>query len=120
MSASATVAQTGASYRNRPSGMDDVETPAQSFRVYFKNTQLGGATSPTSQAKLQSSYDGTTWFDVAQSTQLTADTSKGELVDITAFGPYVRVITLVGGSTAPAHTVEARLVSNAPFTIAAA
>ena len=120
MLANAATAQTGSIYRITPSVLDDVQTPAQSFRVYFSNVQSGGATSPTSQIKLQSSYDKVTWFDVASSTQLTADSSRAELADITALGPYVRAITLVGGATAPNHKAEVRIVSNAPFTITAA
>ena len=120
MSAPAATAQTGASYRIFGNPVDGIPETQQSFRVYFRNVQAGGATSPTSQVKLQSSYDGTNWFDVASSTQLTADGSKAEMADIAALGPYVRAITLVSGATAPNHTATCLLVSNAAFTLKAA
>ena len=76
MAETAAVAQTGSPYRLNGVGADEVATPSQSLRVLFRNEQSGGATSPTSQVKLQTSYNKVDWIDVASSTQLTADSTK--------------------------------------------
>ena len=119
MSQDANTAQTGATYRILADQIDEVENPQQGFRVYFRNVQSGGATSPVSQVKLQTSYDGTNFFDVVSSTQLTADSNKAELADIVVIGPYVRAVTVVGGATAPNHRAACLLVSNARFALKA-
>lgn len=116
--------QTGTSYKVKGYGGDDTPEYAQTIQVYFKTTQSGGATSPTVQAKLQTSMDNTNWIDLVSSTQLTADSTKVETKDhsttSTPLCKYVRVITALGGGTAPNHTVTAYLISDGPLKLEAA
>ncbi len=89
------------------------------FKVWFDLTQAGGATSPTVKAALQTSHDGTKWATVVESTQLTADGSLSEWKVATDLGPFVRVVTILGGATKPDHTASAYLMSHSPFKLKA-
>jgi hypothetical protein len=113
--------RTGPVYRILPPSDDTVNDGDQGFQVYFGLTQSGGATSPTTRAKLQTSLDKTNWIDVVVSTQLSADGAKFETLD--SSGPavplltFVRAVTVLGGGTKPAHTVDVRLLSTAPYRL---
>jgi len=86
-----------------------------SFKVWFDLTQTDGASSPTTTAVLQTSHDGRMWMDVVSSTTLSADGSLSEWQDAKDLGPYVRVVTVLGGATQPNHTLHAHLMSHNPF-----
>lgn len=109
--------QTGNTYRVETNAEDGVQDHEQDFQVYFYGSQSGGASSPTSQMVLQTSPDNERWYDVTESTELTADGEKAETKDVNG-APllrYVRVKTALGGGTKPSHTCEVRLVSNGSF-----
>lgn len=109
--------QSGSTYRIETSTDDGIHDTDQTYQVYFKLAQAGGASSPTTKLKLQTSPDKTNWVDVVESTQLTADGSKIEIKDV-AGGPlltYVRAVSVLGGGTKPNHTCEIRLVSDGSF-----
>lgn len=117
-------AQTGTSYKVSGTYGDDVAEFQQNVHVYFAATQTGGATSPTTQIKLQTSMDNTNWIDLVSSTQLTADSSKYETKDhstpSTPLCKYVRAITVLGGGTVPNHTATVMLISDGALKIEAA
>lgn len=111
--------QTGNTYRIESSAEDGVRDHEQDYQVYYYGSQSGGASSPTSQLVLQTSPDNENWYDVSESTELTADGSKAETKDVSG-APllrYVRAKTTLGGGTKPNHTCEVRLVSNGPFRL---
>lgn len=109
--------QTGSTWAVLPTEGDGVADPAQGFATFLTVTQDGGATSPTTDVTVQTSADGESWVDVASATQLVADGSQSELKSIDDLGPYVRVVTSLGGGTAPDHTVKAVLASDGPFRL---
>jgi len=111
--------QTGSTYAVLPADGDGVADYSQSFRVFLSASQTGGATSPTTSVKVETSTDGTNWVEAATSTQLTADGGLSELKAITALGPLVRARTILGGDTKPSHTAKVVLVSNGAFRIKA-
>lgn len=115
--ASVATDQTGATFRLETSAEDGIKDTEQTWQVYFKLTQAGGATSPTVKVKLQTSPNKTDWVDVVESTQLTADGGKFEIKDVSGgpLLPYVRAVTVLGGATKPNHTAEVRLVSDGSF-----
>ena len=108
-------AQTGDSYQIRTTDSDEVSSDRQDFKVFFHTEQSGGTTSPTVQAHVQTSWDKTNWSTIASSTQLTADGSNDEVKPGQTFGPFVRVVTELGGATLPDHKATVLLVSNARF-----
>jgi hypothetical protein len=110
-------AQTGSSYAVLPADGDGQADSAQGFRALISATQSGGATSPTTDVKVETSADGTNWVEVAGSTQLTADGSTYEFKALEALGPLVRARTALGGGTLPSHTAKVVLVSNGPFRL---
>ena len=112
--------QTGSTYAVLPADGDGVADYSQSFRVFLSASQTGGATSPTTSVKVETSTDGTNWVEAALSTQLTADGGVSEMKAITALGPLVRARTILGGGTKPSHTAKVVLVSNGAFRIKAA
>ena len=77
--------------------------------VYLNITAIGG-TSPTLDVKLQSSDDGTDWFDLPNGAfaQKTA-TGKAVLQYSSNFGRYVRVDYIIAGTT-PSFTFEVDVV----------
>ena len=109
--------QTGHTFRIETNAEDGVRDHEQEFQVYFYGNQTGGASSPTSQILLQTSPDNTIWYDVVQSTELTATGEKAETRDVggAPLLKFVRAKTALGGGTAPSHTCEVRLVSNGSF-----
>ena len=107
--------QTGDIYQVRTTDSDEVSSDRQDFKVSFHTEQSGGTTSPTVQAHVQTSWDKTNWTTVASSTQLTADGSNDEIKPAQTIGPFVRVVTELGGATLPDHKATVFLVSNARF-----
>ena len=112
--------QVGSTYLVMPSDGDTVPDYAQSWRVFFDVTQSGGDTSPTTDARLETSHDGTNWVEVAKATQLTADGEVHEFVEVSALGPYVRAMTELAGGTNPTHTAVVKLASSASFYLKSA
>ena len=111
------VNQTGNTYRIESNAEDGVKDHEQDFQVYFYGNQSGGASSPTSQLKIQTSPDNENWADLVESTQLTAD---GDLAETKSHATlpllkFVRAVTVLGGGTNPNHTCEVRIVSNGSF-----
>ena len=111
--------QTGNTYRVETSTEDGIPDTEQEFQVYFYGSQSGGATSPTSQVKVQTSPDGAQWADLVESTELTAD---GDLAEVKTHATlpmlrYLRAVTTLGGGTNPDHTCEVRVVSNGTFRL---
>ena len=109
--------ETGPTYRIDTNAEDGVKDHEQTFQVYFYNSQSGGASSPTSQLVLQTSPDNERWYDLVESTELSADGEKIESKDVNG-APllrFVRVRTALGGGTKPHHTAEVRLLSNGSF-----
>ena len=120
VSGNVTTDQASPAYRIEPSVNDNARDIDQSFLLHLQFSQNGGATSPTTKVKLQTSMDKQNWVDVLESTQLTADGSKAETKDTAPSGlpllKWVRAITVLGGATRPSHTAEVWLTSDAPFT----
>lgn len=112
-------AQTGSTYAVLPQDGDKLNDAQQGWHAFFDLTQSGGATSPTTDAILETSHDGTNWVEVVKATQLTQDGEGHEFKAISALGPYVRAVTAVGGATAPNHTATVKLASNGPFRLKA-
>lgn len=104
---------TGTTYR--PKFGSDVAANSATMNVVFNLTITGG-TSPTLDAKLQSSVDGTNWVDVASMTQLTSG-SRNERVALGWLGPYVRGIVDAGGTAAPNWTGTVTLLMDVPFSL---
>jgi len=111
--------QTGSGYRVVPNEGDDVGDTAQLFRVFFDLTQSGGASSPTTEASLETSWDAESWFKVVGSSQVNADGTTHEWKEAAALGPWVRATTKLGGGTPPSHKVTVKLCSTAPFRLRA-
>ncbi len=109
--------QTGTTYRIETNSEDGIPDTEQDFQFYFYCSQSGGASSPTSQLKIQTSPDNENWADLVESTQLTAD---GDLAETKSHATlpllkFVRAVTVLGGGTNPNHTCEVRIVSNGSF-----
>ena len=109
--------QTGTTYRIETNNEDGIPDTEQDFQFYFYGSQSGGASSPTSQLKIQTSPDNENWADLVESTQLTAD---GDLAETKSHATlpllkFVRAVTVLGGGTKPNHTCEVRIVSNGSF-----
>jgi len=111
--------QTGTTYRIETNSEDGIPDTEQDFQFYFYGSQSGGASSPTSQIKIQTSPDNENWADLVESTQLTAD---GDLAETKSHATlpllkFVRAVTVLGGGTNPNHTCEVRILSNGPFRL---
>lgn len=120
LTTAAAQAQSGTAYAILPKQGDGVTEADQRFRVFFDGVMTGGAGTPTVDARLVTSHDKTNWIVVAAMTQLTgANPSRHEFIDVTALGPYVKVVTLLGGTTLPNHTATAVLASNGSFELKA-
>lgn len=112
--------QDGTAYAILPKQGDGVSEADQRFRVFFDGVMTGGAGTPTVDARLVTSHDKTNWIVVASMTQLTgANPSRHEFVEVSALGPYVKAVTLLGGTTLPNHTATIVLASNGSFELKA-
>ena len=111
--------QTGHTYRIETSNEDGVKDHEQDFQIYFYGSQSGGASSPTSQLKIQTSPDNVNWVDNVESTQLTAtgDMAENKSHATLPLMRYIRAVTTLGGGTNPDHTCEVRLLSTGPFRL---
>ncbi|MCK6504844.1 hypothetical protein L6R53_15810 [Myxococcota bacterium] len=118
--ASTNQAVTGATMALKPAE-DEVLDKDQGWSVLF-NLVASGGTSPTLDAKLQTSWDKTTWVDVDTMTQLVGAGTQIQVKDISAktIGPFVRGILTPGGTAAPNVTGTIILLSNARFNVGAA
>ncbi len=108
---------TGTSKTVRGLDGDAVLDSQQNFMAVFEMVATGG-TSPTVDASVETSWDGTTWHTIASMTQLVGAGSKSQQKAITeGIGPYVRAKVVPGGTAAPDVYGTIRLVSNAPYQI---
>jgi hypothetical protein len=101
---------------------DDIPDDVQEF-TFYANTQFnGGASTPTGQAKVQGSIDGTTWWDIATGAVQAADNvaRSEQLTEVSnqRVPKYVRAVTALAGGTAPTlQNVTIGVGSNADYTI---
>ena len=108
----------GPEYRVVPSDLDDIDDAAQKWLVFVNATQSGGATSPTTDVIVETSFDdGGSWVEVAKATQLTGDGGAPELIELTALGPRIRASKVLGGGTKPNSSAVVRLASNGMFKV---
>lgn len=112
-----TASENGAIYRIVPKRNQDLVNGA--FRAFLVATQSGGASSPTTDLKVQTSVDGTNWIDWTSVTQLTADGTNEELEGANSqdLGVYVRAVLTLGGGTAPTVAAKVLIASNIKFTV---
>ena len=101
-----------------PSDIDGLGDARQEWFFFVETNQSGGATSPTTDVYVETSFDGgTSWAKVAGATQLTGDGGKTELVEPTALGPHLRVTKKLGGGTKPSSSAVVRLASNGMYQL---
>lgn len=110
LSTAITAASTGEAKKLRTPTGDDQSNAEQAFAAVFEITATGG-TSPTVDAVVETSWDGTVWHTVASMTQLSGAGSRRQIVDIEHLGPQVRTKVSPGGTAAPSVTGAVRLVS---------
>lgn len=110
---------TGDTYRLKDNGLGDgVSAQEQTFLVVFELTAADGS-SPTVDAELQTSWDGSTWHTLSQMTQLSGAGTKKEIKTVAYVGRYVRAVVTPGGTTAPDVTGTVRLASSGTIKVAA-
>lgn len=83
------------------------EDGAGTTRNVVVDVLIGAAptgTSPTLTYKLQSSFDGTTWFDVASTAALNTNGQTARL-EAKAIEPQWRLAKALGGSASPTFTL---------------
>lgn len=114
-----TTAQDGGGYAFLPKQGDGVSEADQHVRAFFDGTMSGGAGTPTVDVVLLTSHDKTNWIIIATMTQLTSPGARHEFADVSAVGPYVKAVTILGGTTKPAHTATVVLASNGSFDLKA-
>lgn len=90
---------------------DDVSDQEQSFVAVFNLTAAGG-TSPTLDAAVETSWDGTVWHVAGSMTQLSGAGTKKQLVACGIIGPYVRATVTLGGTAVPTVTGTVDLASS--------
>jgi len=110
-----TVVTAGSSSTLKGSQYDDVNMQEQTFLAVFELTASGG-TSPTVDAIVETSWDGTNWHTVASMTQLSGAGSAMEIKTVTNMGKYVRAKVTPGGTAAPDTTGTVRLASSGGLT----
>ena len=113
LSSAVTTTTTGTSYKIR-GRHDDTADASQPFHAVFELTAAGG-TSPTLDATVETSWDGTTWHTAASMTQLSGAGTKKQVVTADVLGLYVRGTVTLGGTANPSVTGALRLVSGAGF-----
>ena len=96
-----------------PSDHDDIDDEHQQWHCFVIVSQANGVTSPTTDVIVETSFDGgTNWARVGSATQLTADGSETELIELKAVGPRLRARKQLGGGTKPDSTAVVYLASN--------
>ena len=118
LSEAVTVVTEGTSWKIR-GRHDDTADASQPFHAVFELTAADG-TSPTLDAAVETSWDGSTWHAVAPMTQLAGAGTKKQVVTADLVGLYVRAVVTPGGGAAPSVTGTVRLVSGAGFLCEAA
>jgi hypothetical protein len=108
----------GDAYRLRDNGLGDgISAQEQTFLIVFELTATGGS-SPTVDADLETSWDGSTWHTLSSMTQLSGAGTKLEVKTVAYVGRYVRATITPGGTTAPEVTGTIRLASSGPIRVA--
>jgi hypothetical protein len=110
-----TVATTGSRHALAPNRSDDVPDKDHRFLAAFEVTAAGG-TSPTVDASVETSWDGTNWFTVASMTQLVGAGSRKQVVALDYLGPFVRSKITPGGTAAPNTVGQVTITSASLFT----
>jgi hypothetical protein len=118
LSTAVTTTTEGTSFKIR-GRHDDTADASQPFHAVFELTAADG-TSPTLDATVETSWDGTTWHTVASMTQLAGAGTKKQIVTADVLGLYVRGVVTPGGTANPSVTGTLRLVSGAGFQCEAA
>lgn len=79
--------------------------------VLYLNTTAASGTTPTLNVKLQTSYNGTDWYDIpsAAIVQVTGVIKSIPLIVTGGLGQYVRAVQTIGGTT-PSFTYDLDLV----------
>lgn len=105
------VTTAGSSVAVRDQRYDGVGAHEQTFLAVFELSASGG-TSPTVDAEVQTSFDGSVWHTVATMTQLSGVGRKDEIKPVSYVGPYVRAVVTPGGTANPEVTGVVRLASS--------
>ncbi len=102
-----------------PSDIDDVSDADQKWHVFINATQANGATSPTTDVVIETSFDGgAPRAEVAKAPQLTADGGVPGVTERQVLGPRIRASKKLGGGTKPDSTAVVLLASNGLFKAA--
>lgn len=110
--------QEGTIYAVIPRPGDGVSEADQKFFVFFDGLMTGGAGTPTVDVRLLTSHNKTNWIVAAAMTQLVGGgPERHEFSAVTALGPYVRVVSILNGTTKPTHTATVVLAGNGSFDI---
>ena len=118
LTSAVTVATEGTSWKIRGRN-DDTSDATQPFHAVFELTAADG-TSPTLDATVETSWDGSTWHTVATMTQLSGAGTKKQILTADLIGLYVRATVTPGGTANPSVTGTVRLVSGDGFKCEAA
>ncbi len=111
--------QKGRAYRIHPSDEDPQQDRDQGFQLHAVLTQEGGAGSPGTKVKLQTSIDKVHWVDVLETAKLSENGTLAVSKDTSAASStlltWIRAVTVVVGDTKPNHTAAVWLTSDGPF-----
>ena len=111
--------QVGTTYVVVPADGDRVRDHEQSWVAWFTVSQVGGAGAPSTDARVETSFDGSEWVPAAEATALVAAGDVAEMQPVRSFGPYIRAVTELAGATKPNHTASIILASDGPFRLKA-
>lgn len=116
-----TATETGSTYEIVPVKGGVVHQGNQEIHAVVSYTTEGGASSPTMDATIETSVDGTSWYTWGGITQVTTNTSGVQQIYTTSkfFYRYVRAKLTLGGGTAPTTACKVDLVSNGKFKLVA-
>lgn len=105
--------QNGTPYRFKFNS--DTDAARATMSAVFNLTITGG-TSPTLDAYVDGSVDGTNWVTIATMTQLTSG-SRNERIALAWCGPWVRARVDAGGTAAPSWTGKVSFSADAPYEL---
>ena len=111
--------QVGTTYVVVPADGDRTRDHEQSWVAWFKVSQVGGAGGPMTDARVETSFDGSEWVPAAEATALTVAGNVAEMKPVRSIGPFVRAVTELDGATKPNHTASIILASDGPFRLKA-
>jgi len=88
----------------------DIDIQAMAVYLYAKNN---AGSSPTLDVTLEYSWDNATWVATTFAfTQVTTSTNSNEvkLFSTAAYGPYLRVKVVVGGTSSPSYDITVKVL----------